>query len=167
MPPGFVITTAAYDLLLKKDYSHIRELLASFEIDKKYSADIVSGKIRGLIANSIIPQQIIDEIIKAYRLMKSPAVAVRSSATEEDLPGASFAGQQETFLNVSGEKALIESVHSCWISLWAERAFLYRIKNNIKQSDVKIAVVVQEMVPADTAGVMNWLLTLVRALAKL
>ena len=90
----------------------------------------------------------------AYRRLHGGAVAVRSSATAEDLPGASYAGQQETFLNVQGEEMLLEAVRSCWISLWSERAVFYRSRQNVDQATVKLAVVVQQMVPADVAGVM-------------
>jgi rifampicin phosphotransferase len=82
------------------------------------------------------------------------AVAVRSSATAEDLPEAAFAGQQETFLNIIGEQELIDAVRACWISLWSERAILYRARQNVDQNTVKLAVVVQIMVPAAIAGVM-------------
>jgi pyruvate,water dikinase len=81
-------------------------------------------------------------------------VAVRSSATAEDLPEAAFAGQQETFLNIIGEKALLDAVRACWASLWSERAILYRAHQNVDQASVKLAVIVQKMVQADVAGVM-------------
>jgi pyruvate,water dikinase len=81
-------------------------------------------------------------------------VAVRSSATAEDLPEASFAGQQETFLNVRGAEALLDAVKKCWASLWTARAIAYRIKNNIDQNTVALAVVVQEMVKSESAGII-------------
>ena len=81
-------------------------------------------------------------------------VAVRSSATAEDLPEASFAGQQETFLNIRGEENLLDAVKKCWASLWTARAIAYRIKNNIDQNTVALAVVVQEMVDAEAAGIL-------------
>jgi pyruvate,water dikinase len=86
--------------------------------------------------------------------LEASAVAVRSSATAEDLPEAAFAGQQETFLNVVGEDALMNAVRACWDSLWSERAILYRARQNVDQNTVKLSVVVQKMVPADVAGVM-------------
>jgi pyruvate,water dikinase len=79
---------------------------------------------------------------------------VRSSATTEDLPGASFAGQQETLLNVRGEKALLEAIRGCWASLWTDRAIAYRQQQGIDQAGASVAVLVQRLVPADTAGVL-------------
>jgi len=79
---------------------------------------------------------------------------VRSSATAEDLPGAAFAGQQDTFLNVTGEEAVLDTVRRCWASLWTDRAIAYRERQGIDQQTVKLAVVVQQMVPAEVAGVM-------------
>src|SRR5690606_32739699 len=82
------------------------------------------------------------------------AVAVRSSATAEDLPGAAFAGQQDTYLNVTGDDAVVDAVSRCWASLWTERAIAYRRRRGIDPGDVAIAVVVQRMVEAEAAGVM-------------
>ena len=82
------------------------------------------------------------------------SAAARSSATAEDLPGAAFAGQQDTYLNVVGEAALLEAVRRCWGSLWTERAIAYRDRRDVDQAGVRIAVVVQRMVPAEHAGVV-------------
>jgi pyruvate,water dikinase len=81
-------------------------------------------------------------------------VAVRSSATAEDLPEAAFAGQQETLLNIIGDQAVLDAVRECWASLWSEHAVVYRARQKVDQATVKQAVVVQQMVPADVAGVM-------------
>ncbi|HET9911380.1 MAG TPA: PEP/pyruvate-binding domain-containing protein, partial [Anaerolineales bacterium] len=88
------------------------------------------------------------------QIVNRKSVAIRSSATAEDLPDASFAGQQETYLNIRGEEALLDAVKKCWASLWTARAIAYRIKNNIDQNTVALAVVVQELVFADAAGIM-------------
>ncbi len=85
---------------------------------------------------------------------RQTAVAVRSSATAEDLPEASFAGQQETFLNICGTKAVLTAVRDCWASLWTARAIAYRLKNNVDQASIALAVVVQELIPADAAGIL-------------
>jgi phosphohistidine swiveling domain-containing protein len=156
VPPGFVITTAAYDLLLQTNdlQSHLQNALALLQADDPASLKEVSTRIHSAIRDAAIPDQIRDAVINAYREMRSDAIAVRSSATAEDLPGAAFAGQQETFLNVIGEQALLDAIHACWASLWSERAILYRAHHNVGQTSVKLAVVVQEMVPADVAGVM-------------
>ena len=113
-----------------------------------------SQQIDKVLEGSTIPLQIVDEVLKAYRELGDGSVAVRSSATAEDLPEAAFAGQQETFLNVTGEQALLNAVRACWMSLWSERAILYRARQNVDQKAVKLAVVVQKMVFADVAGVM-------------
>src|SRR5512135_1088869 len=94
------------------------------------------------------------EIAAAYEVMGSPPVAVRSSATAEDLPDASFAGQQDTFLNVHGRAAVVAAVQDCWKSLFTERAVAYRRDRNIPDDSVTMAVVVQRMVAADAAGVL-------------
>ncbi len=156
IPAGFVITTAAYDLLLRnRDLrSRLDTAVAALEPDQPEALTKISRNIRDLFENISVPQVITDEVMKAYHRLGSAGVAVRSSATAEDLPEAAFAGQQETFLNVIGEGALLEAVHACWASLWSERAILYRARQNVDQASVKLAVVVQRMVPADAAGVM-------------
>jgi len=156
VPPGYVITTAAYDLLLQKNnlQARLTEAIGSFDPDRQDAAAKVSQQIQSLLHEISIPEQIIDEILKAYRQLDEGAVAVRSSATAEDLPEAAFAGQQETFLNIVDERALLDAVRACWASLWSERAILYRARQNVEQNTVKLAVVVQKMVPAEIAGVM-------------
>src|SRR5215212_5714360 len=156
VPFGFIITTAAYDLLLQENHAqtHVVDMLANLDVKNPDVVKKISQQIQYVFQQLSIPRQIVEEIQKAYRELGGSAVAVRSSATAEDLPEAAFAGQQETFLNVEGESALIEAVRACWMSLWSERAILYRTKQNIDQSAVKLAVVVQKMVPADIAGVM-------------
>jgi phosphohistidine swiveling domain-containing protein len=156
VPPGFVITTAAYDLLLQENNlkAPLIDLLVALDPDNPDSVNKTSQQIQDLFKRASIPGQLVNEIIQAYQKLKHDAVAVRSSATAEDLPEAAFAGQQETFLNILGEKQLLEAVHSCWTSLWSERAILYRAQQHVDQQTVKLAVVVQAMVPADAAGVM-------------
>ena len=156
VPPGFIITTAVYDLLLQTNglQTQMSDVLASLNADDSASVADISQRIRDLLQHASIPRRIADEVIDAYRQLGESAVAVRSSATAEDLPDAAFAGQQETFLNVVGEQALLDAVRGCWESLWSERALLYRARQNVDQNTVKLAVVVQQMVPADVAGVM-------------
>ena len=100
-----------------------------------------------------IPADIERAITTAYAELGRGPVAVRSSATAEDLPGAAFAGQQDTFLDVEGEPALLDAVRKCWASLWSERAVAYRQRREIDDALVRMAVVVQRMVPAEVAGV--------------
>lgn len=101
-----------------------------------------------------LPTQVRAEVLSAYGQLGAGQVAVRSSATAEDLPGAAFAGQQDTFLGVLGEEHLLEAIRCCWTSLWTERAISDRARIGINSTDVAIAVVVQRMVPADRAGVL-------------
>ena len=101
-----------------------------------------------------MPADLRTEITNAYAALGTGPVAVRSSATAEDLPGAAFAGQQDTYLNVVGEAAVIDAVQRCWGSLWTERAIAYRSRIKIDSADVRIAVVVQPMINAEVAGVM-------------
>ncbi len=156
VPSGFVITTAAYDLLLQANnlQAPIQEMLSGLQASNPASATAVSRQIRNAIEQASLPEAITAEVLDAYRRLGGGAVAVRSSATAEDLPEAAFAGQQETFLNVVGEPALLNAIRACWASLWSERAILYRARQNVDQASVKLAVVVQKMVPADAAGVM-------------
>ncbi|HEX5943350.1 MAG TPA: PEP/pyruvate-binding domain-containing protein, partial [Anaerolineales bacterium] len=153
VPPGFIITTAAYDLFVQSNavQTRLAEMFAFFNSDNPDSLKEVSQQIRSLLQRATIPGQITDQALTAYRELGGGAVAVRSSATAEDLPEAAFAGQQETFLNIVGEQALMAAVHACWMSLWSERAILYRSRQNTDQATVKLAVVVQRMVPADVA----------------
>jgi len=156
VPPGFGITTAAYDFLLQTNglQAIIQEMLTSLQTDNPASVTGISQRICDAIQHASIPDPITNETLKAYRQLEGGAVAVRSSATAEDLPEAAFAGQQETFLNVIGEQALLEAVRACWASLWSERAILYRTHQDVDQASVQLAVVVQKMVQADVAGVM-------------
>ncbi len=156
VPPGFIITTVAYDLLLqsREENPQLQDVLFSLHARKPDAVIDVGHKIRNLLQQTPIPRQIADQIVEAYHQLGEGAVAVRSSATAEDMAEATFAGQQETFLNVIGEQALIEAVRACWTSLWSERAILYRARQSVDQNNVKLAVVVQTMIEADAAGVM-------------
>lgn len=156
VPGGFHVTTAAYRRFVAENDLQDRILR---ELDGLDSADTdalerASGRIGALFDKSATPPDIGDAIAAAYAALHDAAVAVRSSATAEDLPGASFAGQQETYLNIRGSDALLKAVKKCWASLWTARAIAYRINNSIDQSSVALAVVVQELVAADAAGIM-------------
>ena len=147
VPAGFVVTTAAYGSLLA-------DIGLGAELEGLLKAGDAGAHIRALFAQARIPSRVIAEIAAAYAALGGGPVAVRSSATAEDLPGATFAGQQDTFLNVVGEQAVIRAVADCWASLWTERAVAYRQRQGIDPREVSIAVVVQDMVPADIAGVL-------------
>jgi rifampicin phosphotransferase len=156
VPPGFVITTAAYDLFLQQNNlrTELSDLLAAYDPKHQHAAKDLSQRIYSLFHQVSIPEEIERKVLGAYQELGNGAVAVRSSATAEDLPGAAFAGQQESFLNLIREESLMRAVRDCWASLWSERAILYRARQNVEQSTIKLAIVVQQMVPADVAGVM-------------
>ncbi|WP_456475392.1 PEP/pyruvate-binding domain-containing protein [Candidatus Pyrohabitans sp.] len=161
VPPGFVVTAQAYSYFLKESglAERLMEILRKTDVDRNDELTKASEKIRELINNSRVPEALAREILESYRELSRRAnkeeefVAVRSSATAEDLPGASFAGQQETFLNVKGEE-IIDYVRRCWSSLFTPRAIFYREKKGFDHERVAIAVVVQKMVNAEKAGVM-------------
>lgn len=147
VPAGFVVTTAAYATLLA-------ETSLGAELGRLLEVEDAGTRIRALFTEAQIPARVSADIAAAYGTLGGGPVAVRSSATSEDLAGATFAGQQDTFLNIVGEQAVIRAVVDCWASLWTDRAIAYRQRQRIDPREVSIAVVVQDMVPADTAGVM-------------
>lgn len=147
VPAGFIITTAAYTAMLEE--TGLGTTLAGL-----LQAGAGGARIRESFAAARMPAALRATILAAYRRHGGGSVAVRSSATAEDLPGAAFAGQQDTFLNIVAEDALIRAVEDCWASLWTDRAIAYRARRNIRPEDVSIAVVVQAMVDAGVAGVM-------------
>ncbi|QZP37632.1 phosphoenolpyruvate synthase [Halobaculum magnesiiphilum] len=157
VPPGFVVTAGTYRTFIE-EAGIDEELFAAMDIDPEDSAALRAAEqtARELILGTELPESVREEILEAYRTMgdgEEAFVAVRSSATAEDLPDASFAGQQETFLNVR-EEALLERVKECWASLFSQRAIYYRQRQGFPHSEVDIAVVVQRMVDAEKSGVM-------------
>ncbi|UCG24836.1 MAG: hypothetical protein JSW55_02220 [Chloroflexota bacterium] len=154
VPPGFVISTAAYRLFMAaNDLQGEIERLGQVGDDPAGYED-ASQQIRDLFAAGSIPDELAKPIGQAALDFGDRPLAVRSSATAEDLPEASFAGQQESYLNVSGRQALLEAVRLCWSSLWTARAMAYRREQGIAPAEVSLAVVVQEMAPAESAGVL-------------
>ena len=158
VPPGFVVTSKAYWRFLResKIWDRISEILKRTNVDKTRELQEASKEIRKLIVNTPMPEDLKKEIGEYYLKLSNGEefVAIRSSATAEDLPTASFAGQQETYLNVKGVKNVVEHVQKCWSSLFTPRAIFYREKKGFAHEKVAIAVVVQRMVNADKAGVM-------------
>ena len=132
VPPGFCVTTDAYRTTLAGVDTHNREAVQAVTL----------------------PDSLQSEILTAYSQLGADTVAVRSSATAEDLPDASFAGQQDTFLNISGVSELLEKIKSCWASLWSDRAIAYRRDNGIDDAQLAMSVVVQTMIDAEVSGVM-------------
>ncbi|ODA39822.1 PEP/pyruvate-binding domain-containing protein [Desulfosporosinus sp. BG] len=148
VPQGFVLTVEGYRRCLTNIH------LPKINVHDLPTLEDVTSKIQREIENAYLPDEVTIEVLEAYRRMGCPKVAVRSSATAEDLPSASFAGQQETYLNIQGESAVFEAIKKCWASLWAPRAVQYRSLQGFGESDVALAVVIQEMAPHEVSGVV-------------
>ena len=169
VPPGFCITTDAYQAFVDANHfqKEILQICKELQVDDLDALEAASTAIRTRFAAGQVPAEIVNDIREAYANLKHQIpivnqqsaivnipVAVRSSATAEDLPDMSFAGQQDTYLNIVGEEALLQAVVDCWGSLWTARAIGYRARNDISQDDVALAVIVQEMVPSEASGVL-------------
>ena len=161
IPNGFVTTSGAYFKFL--DANNLREpigkILENLDVNDSEALNKASAEIKQLIIEGQIPRDIYDDTINAYKKLNEMVgrevyVAVRSSATAEDLPTASFAGQQSTFLNIFGEKEVVKAVKECWASLFEPRAIFYRVENNFEHMKVGLAAVVQMMVQSEKAGVV-------------
>ncbi len=160
IPNGFAITAGGYRLFCESNYLEkpLEDLL--FSLDKKEYSNLstIGQKARNLILSATIPEEIRDEITTAYKKLSKLcgtdplSVAVRSSATSEDLPSASFAGRMESFLNISGEKQLLEAVRRCYASLFTDRAIKYRHDMGFTGIDIAISVGVQQMIRSDKAS---------------
>ncbi|MGB9630028.1 MAG: phosphoenolpyruvate synthase, partial [Thermodesulfobacteriota bacterium] len=175
VPNGFAVTVNAYHALLDEGFvqewqyimskpnirESIREILSDLDVEDVENLSERGSRIRRLIHSLEFPREIVEEIVKAYRRLckeygEDTDVAVRSSATAEDLPDASFAGQQETFLNIRGEYALIQACKRCFASLFTNRAISYRVHKGFDHFQVALSIGVQKMVRSDKAcsGVM-------------
>jgi pyruvate,water dikinase len=156
VPPGFIVTAHTYTRFLEQAGLRptIQKLLSPLDYNDSARLQKVSEEIKSLIRSTPVPQQIAAEIKKAYRELGGGPVAVRSSATAEDLADASFAGQQATFLNVVGEDEVVDAVRACWASLFEARAIFYRADKGFEHMKVAIAVPVQRMVQSSRSGVM-------------
>jgi len=157
VPEGFCVTTEAYK---KATGSHqelkgLLDALACLKAEERSTINAISEEIRTIIESIPIPEDITVEIAAFLtQLGEEDAYAVRSSATAEDLPTASFAGQQDTYLNVVGKTAILKHISKCWASLFAERAVTYRLRNGFDHHKVQLAVVVQKMVFPQVAGIL-------------
>ena len=174
VPPGFVITAQAYDHFIDKAgiKEKIKKLLGEIDYENTEELNKITEQIRILITGSKFPPKMQEEILEAYgnldaenseeeyasdileKKSGSVFVAVRSSATTEDLAEASFAGQQDTFLNISGEPELLDAIKKCFASLFTSRATYYRNKKGFKHEEASLAVVVQRMIDSDKSGVI-------------
>jgi len=156
VPPGFIVTADAYFYFLEeaKITEKIRHYLENLDRKDSKRLEEVASQIKELISEAPMPAEIAEEIKQAYQKMGRGLVAVRSSATAEDLPEASFAGQQRTFLNVHGDLKVVVAVQGCWASLFEPRAIFYRTQHGFDHLKIGIAVPVQKMVQSEAAGVM-------------
>ena len=162
VPPGFVVTAETYQKFMEATgiFQNVMDILSKIDINDTKELQAAADEIKNIIKKAPMPEDISTYIIEAYNALSQKIgvdeadVAIRSSATAEDLPDASFAGQQDTFLHVKGTDDVIEYVRQCWASLFEARAIFYREENDFDHSKVLIAVVVQQMVDADKAGVM-------------
>ncbi len=156
VPAGFVVTSDVYfDFVERADLrDHILPFLKGLNVEDNAALQRASSGIKSLITAATMPREAAEEIARCYREMGGGAVAVRSSATAEDLAEASFAGQQSTYLNIEGEDSVIKAVQECWASLFEARAIFYRASAGFDHLKVGIAVVVQHMVQSERSGVM-------------
>jgi pyruvate,water dikinase len=156
IPSGFCVTTAAYDLAAEgAGLGPVLETLSETPPDDAARLAELATVARDKLLATRVPDIVADAIAAAYRTLGDDTpVAVRSSATAEDLPYASFAGQQDTYLNVFGVDAVLDAVRRCWVSLWTDRAVSYRAGNGIDHRTVSLAVAVQRMVESEVAGVL-------------
>ena len=177
IPNGFCVTADAYSYFLEETNikNKIAKLLDNLDVEDTSKLEETADKIQELMIKQEVPHKIKNVITESYELMNidpslvntgnsalsyikagrdSPYVAVRSSATAEDLPNASFAGQQATFLNVKGNKNVLEAVKKCWASLFTARAIYYRTKNNFDHMKVYLCTIVHKMINGDVSGVM-------------
>ena len=158
VPGGFVVTSRAFrHFLIETGIEQpLFSNLENLNVDDNNALEQASKKARALVMKAKMPASLKDRIRESYQKLNEGGmvVAVRSSATAEDLPDASFAGQQETYLNIKGEKNLLDAVQKCWASLYGARAIYYRAKQGFDDRSVNIAVVVQQMINSEKAGVM-------------
>lgn len=162
VPPGFCITAGAYAdfIKLSKLEDKIKEKIDGLDVEDSSELQKRAAEVRKLINNSEIPKEIKDEIVNAYKefseklKIENPNVAIRSSATAEDLPEASFAGQQDTYLHISGEEEVLNFARKCWASLWTARAIYYREEQGFNHFEVALSVVVQKMINSEKSGVI-------------
>ncbi|KRE82149.1 pyruvate kinase [Arthrobacter sp. Soil763] len=153
VPRGFCLTTAAYLLAVPPGLAELAARLDGAESPER--PEQLAERARQLILAAPVPAAVEDAVrVACTALGREAAVAVRSSATAEDLPFASFAGQQDSFLDVAGADAVLDAVRRCWASLWSDRAVAYRSANGISHRSVTLAVVIQRMVDAASAGVL-------------
>jgi rifampicin phosphotransferase len=156
VPDGFVVCTQAYRRFVEASglAAIVGQVTADLDVHDADALAISSARLRAAVESAPVPEELAGSISAAWARLGGAAVAVRSSVTAEDLPGASSAGQQDTLLGITGAEQVVEAVRRCWSSLWTARALAYRARQGTPHAEVAVAVVVQQMVPADVAGVL-------------
>lgn len=158
VPDGFVIETGAYQSFIRENNlaAKIQSAITGILFHDAPSLEKASETIKRFFADAVMPEAIVQEIFEAYEKLGKLSVAVRSSATAEDLPGMSFAGQHDSYLNVLGHDQLLERIRHCWASLWNARAISYRLRQNVPQesSYLSLAVIVQKLVNGEKSGIL-------------
>jgi len=159
VPPGFVIISTAFDIFADDVYiettnlnAAIDSILHTVDAEKVHSVDDASANIQKLILSADLPQELTKQVKEQFQKLNSEYVAVRSSATAEDSASAAWAGQLDTFLNTT-EDNLMENIKKCWASLFTPRAIFYRFEKKLHDQNISVAVVIQEMIPSETAGI--------------
>ncbi|MGE7859648.1 phosphoenolpyruvate synthase [Bacillus mobilis] len=157
VPEGFCVTTVGYEKAIEQneELQTLLQQLTKLKMEERAQIGEMSKKIREVIMAVEIPSDVVEAVTHYLsRFGNEHAYAVRSSATAEDLPYASFAGQQDTYLNIIGEEAILQHVRKCWASLFTERAVMYRMQNSFEHNQVSICVVVQKMVFPEASGII-------------
>ncbi|AZJ21188.1 phosphoenolpyruvate synthase [Bacillus pretiosus] len=157
VPEGFCVTTVGYEKAIEQndELQTLLQQLTKLKMEERAQIGGISKKIREVIMAVEIPSEVVEAVAQYLsRFGNEHAYAVRSSATAEDLPYASFAGQQDTYLNIIGKEAILQHVRKCWASLFTERAVMYRMQNDFEHNQVSICVVVQKMVFPEASGIL-------------
>ena len=157
IPPGFCLTTAAFQQFMDAcpEADNLYEKMDALAADDVDGVRVLGEQVRQTLLSVPIPDAVATAAREQWRALDPEAAyAVRSSATAEDLPDASFAGQQDTYLNIIGEDTLLDAVRRCWVSLFTDRAILYRAQNNFPHREVQLSVVVQQMVMSEKSGIL-------------
>ncbi|KTD86729.1 phosphoenolpyruvate synthase [Paenibacillus etheri] len=157
VPEGFCVTTVGYQKAIQQNekYHTLLDQLSMLNVDDREQIGEISKRIRQLLMEVEIPSDVVTAVTHYLsQLGEEHAYAVRSSATAEDLPHASFAGQQDTYLNIIGQEAILQHISKCWASLFTDRAVIYRIQNGFDHSQVYLSVIVQKMVFPQASGIL-------------
>lgn len=157
VPEGFCVTTTGFQKAIKQNdtFQALLAQLATLKVEDRDQIGEISRKIRELILEVEIPSDVVKAVAHYLsQFGEKHAYAVRSSATAEDLPHASFAGQQDTFLNIIGKDAILQHISKCWASLFTDRAVIYRMQNGFDHSQVYLSVIVQKMVFPQASGIL-------------